>query len=371
MKQMSPFCLNLLMGAFCLQLTGSFSLWPKPGSKLAIVEANIKTDDAIGHGDAADDACLYVNKASPRNSLVIGSDKKYGLNVFNLDGKRIQAFPDGRINNVDLRQDIPLGRTKIALISASNRSTNTIDFYMIDEKRGMVERLAVGDHRAEIEVYGSCMYLSPVSQRLYVFINSKTGMVTQYQILLTNENKIALSKVRTLKLSSQVEGCVSDDELARFYIAEEEVGIWRFGAEPDDDTRAQLIDSTEDGYLTADVEGLAIYRQPNGNGYLLASNQGENAFNIYQRKTGAFLGKFRISYRGQMIEKTDGIEASSANLGLGFDKGMVIVQDGNEDQEKQSFKLVSWAFIVRSLASISSPDAMPLDEASMLSTTDS
>jgi len=39
----------------------------------------------------------------------------------------------------------------------------------------------------------------------------------------------------------------------------------------------------EDGHLTADVEGMAIYRGANGAGYLIVSSQGSSEFMVYER----------------------------------------------------------------------------------------
>ncbi|PYK99620.1 MAG: hypothetical protein DME19_08030 [Verrucomicrobia bacterium] len=40
-------------------------------------------------------------------------------------------------------------------------------------------------------------------------------------------------------------GCVADDELGLFYVAEEAAGIWKFGAEPDAGSVGQLGGTAE------------------------------------------------------------------------------------------------------------------------------
>jgi 3-phytase len=40
-------------------------------------------------GDAADDPAIWVHPVDPALSLVLGTDKKGGLNVFDLEGKRL------------------------------------------------------------------------------------------------------------------------------------------------------------------------------------------------------------------------------------------------------------------------------------------
>lgn len=45
------------------------------------------------------------------------------------------------------------------------------------------------------------------------------------------ENKVDGCTVRKLKLASQVEGMVSDDETGTLYVGEEDKGIWKFNTE--------------------------------------------------------------------------------------------------------------------------------------------
>jgi 3-phytase len=293
-------------------------------------------------GDAADDPCIYINQDDATKSLVLGTDKKAGLSVYDLSGSRLQFFP-GRMNNVDIRYGFSLGNRLIPLIGASDVSTNSIDFFSVDQQSNRVRQLAVKNNASVRGTYGICMYKSPISQKMYVFVTTRQGDVVQWEVIGNEDNTLSLTKVRAFDVGSKVEGCVADDELGKFYVSEEDVGIWQYGAEPTDLSSRKRIDSTdENGHLVPDAEGLALYRLDNGEGYLLASSQGENAFNIYNRKTGEFIGKFRIEYEGNSIEDTDGIDATSQSLGSSFPFGMLVVQDGNKVNYRQSFKYVRW-----------------------------
>lgn len=331
--------------AFCFACIPGFGHKPNRESKehdIKIVEAKIKTDEVETIGDAADDSCTYINKDHPSQSLIIGTDKKSGLAVYNLNGKRLQKLTDGNLNNVDIRYEFEFDNDDIALISSGNRSTNTLDFYYVDDDDAKVKRLAVGVHKAEIEIYGSCMYRSPKTEKMYVFANSKDGVVIQWEVK-AKKRHLTLTKVRTFDVGTQVEGCVVDDELGRFYIGEEAVGIWQYGAEPKDgDARKQIDHTGAGGNLVADVEGLTIYRIKDNDGYLLVSSQGENAYNIYHRNDGTFVGKFQIMFEGKLVEDTDGIDVVSHRLNKEFPSGLLVAQDGSEANERQSFKYVSW-----------------------------
>ncbi len=304
--------------------------------------ATAKTQDVSTQGDSADDSAIYINEVDAKKSLIIGTNKQAGLIVYDLDGEKLQEFPDGELNNVDIRYDFSWLGKNVALIAASNRSYNTIEFYYVDHSQ-KVQKLEAGTHEAGLEVYGLCMYKDKIKNEYYVFVNSKNGEVIQWKIEANDDSKFYLTKARELKLATQTEGCVADDEHNKLYISEETVGIWQYEATPESILEPVLIDSVSlNGNLVADVEGLAIYNANNKDGYLLASSQGESAFNVYSRKTLKFIGKFQVNYKGKKIQNTDGIAVSSNYLGHKYPFGIIVVQDGNKTNEYQNFKMVPW-----------------------------
>jgi 3-phytase len=310
-----------------------------------LINARIKTDDIGESGDAADDPAIYINQKDPAKSLVIGTNKKSGLRVYDMAGHLVQSLNDGAMNNVDLRDRVIIHGKKETLIAAGNRSTNSMDFYIVNKSSNRLQALSLGKHNAGIEIYGSCLYTNTRSKKTYFFGTSKSGEVAQWEILSSGAGLFELKRVRDLRLSSQVEGCVADDHYAYLYVGEEDVGIWRFGAEPDDQSAPLLIDSTnEQGHLVADVEGLAIYQSAH-HGYLLASSQGENAYNIYSRKNAAYIGKFQLMFNNKLLEDTDGIAITSNFINRQFPFGLMVAQDGSRQNAFQSFKYVSWTDI--------------------------
>src|SRR5262245_30606987 len=147
----------------------------------------------------------------------------------------------------------------------------------------MLENVAARSVKQGIAVYGMCMYRSAKTGKIYYFGNSKTGAVEQWE-LFENNDKVDAKKVRNFKLGSTVEGCVADDELGHFYISEEAIGIWKFGAEPDAGDQRTQVSKVGDGHLFADVEGLTIAYSKDGAGYLIASSQGNHSYVVYRRE---------------------------------------------------------------------------------------
>jgi hypothetical protein len=137
---------------------------------------------------------------------------------------------------------------------------------------------------AGLEVYGTCLYVSPVTGSFFVFVDSRAGLVEQWELVDDGTGSIDGTLVRSFAVGSEAEGCVADDETAQLYIAEEAVGIWKYGAEPGAGATRSLVDGTApNGHLTADVEGLTLYHASDGLGYLIASSQGSSTYVLYER----------------------------------------------------------------------------------------
>jgi 3-phytase len=299
-------------------------------------------------GDSADDATLWVNPSDPSQSLVIGTNKKSGLVVYDLSGKEMQVVRDGQMNNVDHRDGFLLAGQATSFVTASNRTNNSIAIYKVDAAARRLETLGSAPLET-IEAYGLCMYKSSKTGKLYYFVTSKQGVVQQYELLDSGKG-VASKQVREIKVGTQLEGCVADDELGQLYIGEEDVGIWKYSAEPDGGSARTKVDGVgRNGHLVADVEGLTIAYEVDGKGYLIASSQGNDTFVMYRREgDNAYVKSFRIVAGNKIdaVTETDGIDVTTANLGPLFPKGVFIAQDGADDRGTQNFKLVPWQSIV-------------------------
>jgi len=310
---------------------------PRSETRILEVAAAVETEPVNTGGDSADDATLWVNPSDPAQSLVIGTNKKRGLAVYDLTGKEIQFLADGQMNNVDHRD---------TLVTASNRSNDSIAIYRINVETRRLENVAA-DEIKTIEAYGSCMYKSSKTGKVYYIVTSKLGVFEQYELLDTGKG-VSAKRVRQIKVGSQLEGCVADDELGYLYVGEEDVGIWKYSAEPDADPARKEVDRARPGgSLVADVEGLTIAYGSNGKGYLIASSQGNSTYAIYRREgDNTYVKSFRIVAGSiDQVTETDGIDVTTANLGPRFPHGVFIAQDGADDKGKQNFKLVPWQLI--------------------------
>jgi 3-phytase len=308
--------------------------------------------DPVPPGGDADDPAIWVHPHDPARSTIIGTDKLGGLAVYDLNGNEVQYLADGDLNNVDLRAGFRLGGKSVTLVTAADATTHRLAIYRVDPATGELVDAAARKIELGIAAYGSCMFRSAKTGRLYVFVDSGKeagdpgGRVEQWELIDAGNGKVDARRVRRFAVGSQTEGCVADDELGDLYIGEEARGIWKYRAEPDASTDRERIDSTgPGGHLEPEVEGLAIAYGPDRSGYLVASSQGDSSFAVYRREDNDYVKSFAIGGADEIdpVEETDGVEVTTQDLGEAFPDGLLVVQDGSGHGGRTDFKLVPLA----------------------------
>jgi 3-phytase len=320
----------------------------------------------------------------------------------------------GRFNNVDLVHDLRLswGRADVAV--TSDRGSDRLRIYRIDRDRPggpltdithpaapRIFTTSQEEVNEEYTAYGLATWTDRVTGRPYAVV-SQAGRTTVALLALvpTPDGKVGYRKVRALNLPAtfrlpngaswtpcadpdeqpQVEGMVVDPLTGTLYAGQEDVGIWRLRADLSstpqlhDKVREYGIPATynpetdecepgaDPGYggrhLSADVEGLTLLTEPDGDGYLLASSQGDDTFAAYARRSlegNRYQGGFRITAASETLdgsEECDGAAALNAPLGPNYPHGLLVVQDGHmtpadpEREDATGFKFVDLADVL-------------------------
>lgn len=315
------------------------------------VTAKNQTDAVAINDDAADDPCIWVNSEDSAQSLIIGTNKKFGLEVYNLTGIRVASYPLGRVNNVDIRYNFLLNQEKVALVVATNRTHNSLTALKVNSN-GTLDLLSDSTLKSNVgEVYGFALGQPVNEEVLYAFIVSKTGQFEQWE--LYDENGVLGGKiVRSFSFDGICEGIVADDYTGMVYVNQEDTGIWKIAMDPTSNISPELIVKIEDvPNIVADLEGISIYYASETKGYLIASSQGNNSFAVFNREAPhAYLGSFVIDDKEQIdgVQETDGLDVLNHNL-PGYPHGIFIAQDGYNMEKgqvvNQNFKMVDWADI--------------------------
>ena len=330
------------------------------------VAALVETQPVPSGGDAADDAAIWIHDTDPRRARILGTDKQFGLVVYDLDGSAVQTIEGGRYNNVDLRYEFKLGDgTLVDVAAVSNRTDASIAVYAIGRSSGVLRRAGQIETGLD-QVYGICMYRSAKSGAFYVFVGDKGGATEQYRLEPEDVDGITGVLARRFNVGSQTEGMAALDRAGVVFIGEENAGLWKYDAEPGpiepgEGPERVLIDAIRPvGRLVNDVEGVTIWDQEDeGWGLVLVSAQDEDRFAVYGYENSAggsisdpeYICSFSVtgSSDGKIdaVSHTDGIDVVRG-FGLErFERGMLVVQDDENPGSTQNFKLVSMDAVLK------------------------
>lgn len=345
---------GVLLAAMATAAAGDFTVAPR-----------LETPP-FAFSESADDAAVWVHPTDPSLSLVIGnnkavSDPAWGLHVYDLAGTALSAVTGAKQNNVDVRYGFLLGGQSVDIVASTNRTADTIDFFTVDAATQTL--VPAGSIPSGFnDPYGLALWHDRNRDAYHVFVsdNDGNGSIRQFE-LFDDGGTIGGHLRRAWNVGSLSEGLVVDDGRRSLFVGEENVGIWRYDADPAAPTGSgdRVAVGQDAGQVKAgDVEGLAILYVGDpraGQGYLLASEQGNHSYAILERADHnadgnpyAYLGRFAI-VAGNGVDgatDTDGIEAVSTGLGGTFAGGLFVVQDGSNDSGGQNYKLVSWNDVV-------------------------
>ena len=318
---------------------------------LVSVKPAVQTEVVMSQGDAADDPAIWVHPQTPALSRVLGTNKQQGLEVYDLQGKRVQHLPVGRLNNVDVRPGFELGGRTVDLAVATNRDHNSLSVFSIDRATGTLQE--AGEIATPVtDIYGLCLFKAP-SGEIYSFANDKDGTFVQHR-LYAKGDKVEGELVRQFKVATQPEGCVADDRNQRLFLGEEDVAVWAVDARPDQPATLTSVIKVG-GPVHDDIEGMGLYQTEKDN-YLVISSQGNDSYVVVDAEPPyALRGAFRVGVNAAAgidgASETDGLEVTAANLGGAWSKGMLVVQDGRKrmPEQAQNFKYIPWAEVAKAL----------------------
>ncbi len=298
--------------------------------------------------DAADDPAIWRNAANPAASLIVGTDKKGGLYVYDLKGAQKSFLPASGLNNVDL-VELPDGRVLVLASDRRDLAMAHIFVALLDSRSGTLTTVA----RVPIwqgEAYGICASDVAADGSFDVYTTFKAGQIYRTGLQFIG-SELADETEELNRLPTQPEGCVYDPRTGMLYVGEEDAGIWAmFGRGQGGAENRKLVAPVDNRMLVADVEGLAIAPEGTDGGYLVASSQGDNAYALFRLPDMTPAGRLRIAGGAfGATEETDGIALDNRDFGPDFPGGLFIAQDGINPPAAQNFKYVRWDEVLAAL----------------------
>ena len=328
------------------------------------IYAVVETPQMPVNGDA-DDPAIWINELDKSNSLIFGTDKYNGIYSYDLDGKIINYSKAGNVNNIDIRKTYINGNL-YSLLYGSNRSDSSLSLWVLDDSK-VDEDLKLGNFvlpvkpnhaaKANMIVYGVCAGIHPEFGNI-AFITEDEGSRVQMWAFNFLESNFNLLKEFNNSDATQSEGCVYDDENSTLFISEEQdrgiLRAYKINKKLEFDN--PIIIDTRQGNIVGDPEGITILKTSDKDGYVILSSQGNSEFNIYKRTIPYnFIKSFSIEGSDFIdeVNDTDGLDITNINLGSNFPEGILVVQDGrNEDASSnntQNFKYISTKDVLKKI----------------------
>ncbi|MFI1532286.1 phytase [Streptomyces griseus] len=372
-------------------------------------------DPAIWRNAAAPGRSLVVGTAKEGGLRVYDLDARLVQSIAAPPSADEEDAP-GRFNNVDLVHGLMVPSGKADLAVTSDRGNDRLRFYRIDRDRAGGPLSDVTDpatppvfsqDQAEINdqrtAYGLATWTDPATGKSYALVSRRERTsIALLELMPTARGKVTYRKVRTLDLPSsfrlpngaswspcaepgelpQVEGMVVDPVNGMLYAGQEDIGIWRMRADLTgtpklidkvreygvpgvyDEKTEECTAGADPGFggtkISADVEGLTLLTEPDGDGYILASSQGDNTFAAYDRELkddNEYEGGFRVAAASDALdgsEECDGAAVLNAPLGSKYPNGLLVVQDGHDapadgDRASTNFKFVDLGEVMDAL----------------------
>ena len=320
-----------------------------------------------------DDPAVWVHPTDPGRSLIIGTDKEAGtggLFVFGLDGVQRQTIaPLDRPNNVDVEYGLATAEGPIDVAVVAHRQQHRLRLFRVRADTGTLEDLAPaglpvleGATGEAAEPMGVALYRRPTDGAVFAIVAPKTGAASdylwQYRLQMVGQAP-TLTLVRRFGAFSgigpqpgeagEIEAVVVDDERGFVYYADERFGLRKWAADPADaDAGRELATFGRDGYL-GDREGLAIYRRPDGTGYLVSSDQvaGGTRLMVYPRegRPGAPHDHPLLAVVPTTADETDGLDVVGRPL-PGYEGGLLVMMNSTP----RNFVLFPWADVAARIA---------------------
>ena len=293
-----------------------------------------------------DDMCIWLHPTDPALSTVITSDKYAGaIFVYDLEGNLLQSLASPFPGNIDVRYGALLGGDCMDVVAFNDRDELALRVYAVDPVTRSLSRIDDGTIMTGSN-YGFTLHRGEDGS-LYGITgpSAASALLRQFRLFDDGTGQVDGTATGWQFQEGRVEGMVADDATGYVYLAEEDIGIWRVSLT--DDTDKVMIAAVGDASgLTADVEGLTIYKGADGTGYLIASSQGSNEFIVYDRlPPHAPLGAFTIDGVGQ----TDGVDVLNIRLNDQFPQGIFTFHNGQDCCPTQA---VRWEEIAAQLGGL-------------------
>ena len=141
--------------------------------------------------------------------LIVGTAELAGLELYDLDGRRVGAVDAGEAVGVDVRYDaLALNGAPATILVAADSRSGILRFYR--PGGGVLSEVTAEPAALGIAIEGACLYRSVQDGSLYAFALGDGGEIDQYLLFEQAPGRVGAKLVRRLHVPSTAEQCVAD-----------------------------------------------------------------------------------------------------------------------------------------------------------------
>ncbi len=327
----------LAISAFLLAACSTQSTPPANAIKPVLVTEPTKHD--------TDDPAIWIHPTDPEQSLIVGTDKNIdgALYVYDLNGKIQQdKVVSGiqRPNNVDIAYGLVVGTDTVDIAVTGERHTHNMRIFSLPDMQpldGGGIPVFVGETGVEYrDLMGVALYTRPADGVIFAIMGRKTGpkegYLWQYRLSGT-EGTVKAELVRKFGKYSgikEIEAIAVDNELGYIYYSDEGVGVRKYHADPAMGNE-ELALFAQEGFAD-DHEGISIYKNGDGTGFILVSDQQANEFHVYPREGSNGNPHMHPLLKEVSVStmESDGSDITSLPLGSAFPDGLFVAMSDDK-----------------------------------------
>ena len=278
-----------------------------------------QTKTQASYEDIAD-AAVWVSPTDASKDLLIATLEGDGLAVFDQTGRLLLTDASTDILGADIRYGLKDGQSSMDIVAVGLPDEEAFAFYRIDPTATPILQ-QVGRIDTFIAPEAVCLYQNVTTGETTVTGLSDQGDLVQYKLRHRNgqiESAVVDKKgqpiaVRHTQVGGELSACVADDETSTLYVAEQNVGVWVYGADAENVKDRRLMDVVAPLGHLEEIESMDLVYQAGGKGYLLIADEGAG-FLVYDREgEHAFKAKFDVAG----VEEAKLLTASPNGLWIG------------------------------------------------------
>lgn len=336
MKIYTIICLTILITLFSC----------KKDTQLTEIKPDVITQKTIND---TDDPAIWVNPKNPSESIIFGTDKETngGIYAFDLNGKIIKSKTIKNLkrpNNVDLAYDFKINDiSTIAILAFAEREKQQIRIYSVPNMKPLDNggiKVFTDEAKPNYKLpMGIAFYHSPIDKKMYAIVGRKEGpkqnYLYQYELQAVNSQikAVLVRKFGSFSGKKEIEAIAVDAENGFIYYSDEEFGVHKYYAEPSKGNKEVSLFG-QDKFLT-DIEGIAIAKTSEKDGYILISDQQKGTFNVFDRRTNQFIKAIDLT-----TVETDGCDVTTSNLGSKFPSGIFVAMNDSKEFYVYDFRKI-------------------------------